>query len=512
MLLGEPGAGKTILLLSFLKKIATKLKNEGSKSLLPLFAPIRRWDRKEDIICWLINQAKVIDSGIDESLLKQKIRNREVLFLLDGLDELPAKDCRIKDPNAKQRDYRLEFMQKFADFESKYGQNPTIITCRNRDYQNIINKNGSQKLNLNGAVILKQLNYKEIKNYLEYSFAADSQFFRDIWTTLIQNSVLRTMVRTPFLLTVLISPYKNNHQQKNHELEQLSKISSTEELFDNFIIKSYEREQEKQDSSAAISFDLDELKQILGQISVLVMSDEHPDDNYISLHIFNQLLPQNKVGEFINLCQNLYLLIKSVTTEQNTYRFCHLLLREYFAFRYIDMFLNHDVDNKKLITKEKVAIALGKLNKLRATDLLIDLLGDSDKDVRYQAAKSLGELKAGVYFRGYKQDFSEPNLISKSLSKFEEITNESSPKEEEIPISKPARLEEEQTPISEPVLNHENNHPDADIKKTPPNTPIDAQNLLLLPISEKTVWTFAAVFCFLLVLVGFLLGLLVKSS
>ena len=198
LLLGEPGAGKTILLLSFLKKIATKLKNEGSKSLLPLFAPIRRWDRKEDIICWLINQAKVIDSGIDESLLKQKIRNREVLFLLDGLDELPAKDCSIKDPNAKQRDYRLEFMQKFADFESKYGQNPTIITCRNRDYQNIINKNGSQKLNLNGAVILKQLNYKEIKNYLEYSFAADSQFFRDIWTTLIQNSVLRTMVRTPY--------------------------------------------------------------------------------------------------------------------------------------------------------------------------------------------------------------------------------------------------------------------------------------------------------------------------
>ena len=205
------------------------------------------------------------------------------------------------------------------------------------------------------------LNYKEIKNYLEYSFAADSQFFRDIWTTLIQNSVLRTMVRTPFLLTVLISPYKNNHQQKNHELEQLSKISSTEELFDNFIIKSYEREQEKQDSSAAISFDLDELKQILSR-HILLLS--YTVVHNISLHIFNQLLPQKKVGEFINLCQNLYLLIKSVTTEQNTYRFCHLLLREYFAFRYIDMFLNHDVDNKKLITKEKVAIALGKLNKL----------------------------------------------------------------------------------------------------------------------------------------------------
>ena len=175
------------------------------------------------------------------------------------------------------------------------------------------------------------------------------------------------------------------------------------------------------------------------------------------------------------------------------------------------MFLNHDVDNKKLITKEKVAIALGKLNKLRATDLLIDLLGDSDKDVRYQAAKSLGELKAGVYFRGYKQDFSEPNLISKSLSNFEESTNESSSEEDKI-SPQPAPPQKEQTPISPPQLNHQNNHPDADIKKTPPNTPIDAQNLLLLPISEKTVWTFAAVFCFLLVLVGFLLGLLVKSS
>ncbi|AFY53576.1 putative NTPase (NACHT family) [Rivularia sp. PCC 7116] len=551
LLLGEPGAGKTVLLRMFASKFSQNIDSTNPQSLLPLFAPIRRWDRKEDILNWLINQAKYIYSGINERLLEQKIKAQQVLFLLDGLDELPAKDSSIKDPNAKQRDYRIEFMQKFAVFESIYGCNPTIITCRNRDYQRIITRDGGEKLNLNGAVILKQLNYEEIKNYLEYNFAKDSKFFRKIWSILIQNMALRKMVRTPFLLAVLVSPYISNDRQNKNELEELANINSPEKLFDNFISKSYEREKEKQHNVTAIAFSLKELKQILGQIAVLVMSDEHPDDNYILPDIFNRLLPQEKIEDFLSLCQNLYLLIKSVNTEQETYRFSHLLLREYFAFLYTDQFLNNDLDNDldeksitanshKLIGKDKVAIALGKLNKLRATNLLIDLLRDSDRDVRYEAAKSLGELKAGVYFRGYKQDFSEPYLISKPLSKFEnKSVNTSSEvpkptlKEEENISPSPKHVEqeknptsqedlvqqevitvkpvifpspqEEHTPISPPVVNHENDSPAfKEILKSD-------NNLLLIPINQKIVFIFAGIFCFLLVLVGFLLGLLVKS-
>ena len=88
----------------FANKIAKNIDTENSQSILPLFAPIRRWDRKEDILSWLINQAKYIYSRINSKFLEQKIKAQQVLFLLDGLDELPAKDCSIKDPNATHTD------------------------------------------------------------------------------------------------------------------------------------------------------------------------------------------------------------------------------------------------------------------------------------------------------------------------------------------------------------------------------------------------------------------------
>ncbi|MEO1561126.1 MAG: HEAT repeat domain-containing protein, partial [Cyanobacteria bacterium J06632_19] len=203
---------------------------------------------------------------------------------------------------------------------------------------------------------------------------------------------------------------------------------------------------------------------------------------------------------------------------------------EYFAFFYTDKFLNNDLDEKsiaanshKLIGKEKVAIALGKLNKLRATNLLIDLLRDSDRDVRYEAAKSLGELKAGVYFRGYKQDFSEPYLISTPLSKFEKKSvNTSLP---ELP--KPSLKEEENVSpakeviTSEPIISptpQPEHTPSSPTVVNPPNDSPTFQeilksdsNLLLIPITQKIVFIFAGIFCFLLVLIGFLLGLLVMN-
>ncbi|MBV6622874.1 MAG: NACHT domain-containing protein [Rivularia sp. (in: Bacteria)] len=525
LLLGEPGAGKTVLLRFFAKKIAENIDVENSHSILPLFAPIRRWNRKEDIIAWLANQAQYIYSGIDRRFLERKIKAQQVLLILDGLDELPAKDCSIKDPNAKQHDYRIDFMQKFANFELEYGCNSTIITCRNRDYERIITNEGGEKLNLNGAVILKQLNNKEIKDYLEYFFEKDSKFFRNFWSILIQNMALRKMVRTPFLLTVLVSPYINTFRQNKNEVEQLANISSTEELFENFISKSYEREKQKQHNINTLAFSLEELKQILGQISVLIMSDERPDDNYITPDTFEKLLSQDKIEDFISLCQNLYLLIKTVNIEQGTYRFSHLLLREYFAFIYTDKFLNHDLDEystatnlHKLIGKDKVAIALGKLNKLRATNLLIDLLRDSDRDVRYEAAKSLGELKAGVYFRGYKQDFSEPYLISTPLSEFEKKSADTlpeepqpPPEEENIPEDPENQTETEieppeqpNTPSSPPIVNTPNDFSTFKEILKPD------RNLLLIPINQKIVFIFAVIFCFLLILIGFLLGLLVN--
>ncbi|MDJ0734753.1 MAG: NACHT domain-containing protein [Nostocaceae cyanobacterium] len=427
LLLGEPGTGKTVLLRSFAKNKGQEIRN-NSNLILPIFAPIRRWNGEEDILNWLVNQAKIIDSEIDKNILKQQIKAKQVLLLLDGLDELPSNVTESQDPNAQPRDYRADFMSKLADFELEYGWNPTIVTCRHRDYKEIIDTDNTIKLNLNGAVILQQLSYKAIKNYLDNVFPKNSVFLNHLWTVLTKNLALLKMIRTPFILTVLVLPYLENTGNSKNEAEQLTAVGNTDQLFDKFIDKGYEREKKKKENSdITVPCSLDKLKQILGQVALLMMSDSRPDDNYIFRDIFERVLPQeDEIEKFIQFSQNLYLLVPTVNQEERTYRFRHLLLQDYFAFRYAYQFLQNDENGnsttgnwRETLTKSQIAIALGKINRLRSTDLLIDLLKDPDKDVRYEAAKSLGELKAGVYFRGYRQDFSEPYLISQPMSGFD---------------------------------------------------------------------------------------------
>ena len=464
LLLGEPGTGKTVLLRNFAKTQALfQLKNNCE--LLPIFAAIRTWEGEQNksIFDWLVNQARIIYPELDRDLLEQQIKAKQVLLLLDGLDELPFNILDSHNPNAKRKDYRIDFIEKLTAFESEYGSNPMIITSRLRDYEEIISQNHTKKLNLNAAFTLKRLNYQEIKKYLDSIFAEQPTFLNKLWNILTKNFALLKMVRTPFLLTVLVSPYLNPSENIGSETEYFRKISNIDQLFDVFLESSYKRENNK--NRFALSYSLEEFKQILGQIAILMMSDSRPDDNEIFPDIFERAIPEeHNIDRFIDFAQNLYLLVPSYSQQpsqtQTNYRFRHLLLRDYFAFNYTFNFLqstknqvesnitqdiqtqdiqtqntqpqntktqNQNITENQFIaqnqenypTKIELAIALGKLNRLRATDLLIDLLKDPNKDVRYEAANSLGELDAGVYFRGYRQDFSPPYLISHSLRGFD---------------------------------------------------------------------------------------------
>ena len=435
LLLGEPGAGKTVLLRSFAKIKGNERLGNANKSL-PIFAAIRSWngETNEPIIDWLLRETKIVcpDIELDENSLEQQIRAKKVLLMLDGLDELPANVSNSQDPNVKPQDYRVNFIQKLSEFEAEYGDNQKmIVTCRERDYEEIISEDDSKKLNLNGAVLLKQLNYKEIKNYLEHIFDRKVAFFNKLWTVLTKNLALLKMIRTPFLLTVLVLPYVNNQEDNESEAEQLIAVANPDQLFDNFLNNSYLREHKKQEEKGiTVHCSLLELKQILGQVAILMMSDLRPDDNEIFLDIFERVIPeQENINEFIKFAQNLYLLIKTHHQSKEIYRFRHLLLQYYFTFTYALNYLeninyNNEISQKyqQPPTKSELAIALGKLNRLRATDLLIDLLKDQNKDVRYEAANSLGQLDAGVYFRGYKQDFSQPYLQSRSLNGFDKAS------------------------------------------------------------------------------------------
>ena len=430
LLLGEPGGGKTISLIKFaINKVEKRLDKPNLLLPIPIFAQIYTWteiynrqkkeSKEEEIeyfIDWLVEQTK-----IDKEYLKQQITDKKVLLLLDGLDELPFNVSeKSQDPNATREDYRAKFIERLKS--SEFEQVSMVVTCRSRDYGEITGNDDKKKLNLTGGVVLNRLSEQEIEQYVNLIFKKidKKEDGIQLWKLLNRSPELLKMVRTPFLLDTLVSTYQN--RDSDREGEKFSRVSTREQLFDRFIKQGFKREKEKIEERRKEELPCsssEELKQELGAIAVVMMSDSEPDNNEIGEKIIKKVIPQKQRDSLTKLARNIQLLFE--TSKENVYCFRHLLLRDYLAFRYANDFLqNEEFQDNNSITKIEVVRALGKIDNLRAVKLLTGALNnkEEDKNVRYEAAYSLGQFSSGVYFRGYQQTFPEHSIISYSLREF----------------------------------------------------------------------------------------------
>jgi hypothetical protein len=419
LILGEPGGGKTISLIEFaIKKVDERLNNQNS--LLPIFVEIYTWtefynhqkETSQDIIInWLAEQTK-----IERESLQRKIREHKALLLLDGLDELPFNVSEnSQEPNSTREDYRAKFIESLKSLDD-FQQVSMVVTCRRRDYEEITGNDDASKLNLNGAIVLNRLSEEEIEKYLN----GKEEYGKLVWNLLKNSPDLLKIVRTPFLLDTLVSIYK--YREGDRQAEQFPKVGNREQLFDHFIEQGFRREKEKKEEISQQKLPCsssEELKDKLGEIAIVMMSDSKPDDNEIGEEILNRVIPQEKIWAFIELARSIQLLFN--TSEENIYCFRHLLLRDYFAFLYANKFLQKGcVQDNNSISKIQVVRSLGKLDNQRAIELLTGILNnqEEDKDVRYEAANSLGQFSSRVYFQGYRQTFGNEHVISYSLREF----------------------------------------------------------------------------------------------
>ncbi|NES03301.1 MAG: HEAT repeat domain-containing protein [Okeania sp. SIO2F4] len=430
LLLGEPGAGKTVALRELEKDIQTE-----SNSLITLFVPIQKWDYPTDILTFL---AKEI--GEKKEYFREKIETKGILLLLDGLDELPSNvSKRSESRDAEIIDYRVQFLLKLSDFLGDFNPNniSILMTCRYRDYEEILLKNEERKNKLNyifhGLVVLNRLKNDEIQEYLneinqrKLNNSLNSEL---LWNTIQVNKDVLELIRTPFLLYVLastlVSIFEQNPNVISQEFEQIKAVSNLEKLLDQFVIQGYIRESKKQGEK--ILWSLNEVKTLLGEIAVIMMSDREPDDNEILPEHFDKVLQNQPTEEFIKLTKNLYLLSEEKAANQNqttTYKFRHLTLRDYFAFDYGSNFFKREYNLKSekyalVIEPEQVVKAIGKIRKMQVVKLLTKLLDHSNPDVCYEAIKSLGELRTVVYFEGYKSYFPPGQVVDNSLDEFDE--------------------------------------------------------------------------------------------
>ncbi len=185
LILGDPGSGKTILLLEIAKELIERANRDISLPI-PVVFNLSSWpSRKHRFIEWLIQELN-LKFQIPKVQGNAWIKEQQLLLLLDGLDEV----------RQELRDYCV---QEINQFSQRYGLTEIIVCCRIAVYETL-----TQQLNFQAAIFAQPLTQEQISTYLNQT-ESDSL---GVKTALQTDPVLQELVRSPLMLSIVVSAYQ----------------------------------------------------------------------------------------------------------------------------------------------------------------------------------------------------------------------------------------------------------------------------------------------------------------
>lgn len=182
LLLGEPGAGKTTMLLDLARDAIDRAERDPTEPI-PVVFNLSSWGAKKGPINeWLVDElrSKYFVGKKDASAW---VNNNELLLFLDGLDEVRAElrnDCVAA----------LNAFRKHAI--------PMVACSRMADYAAL-----TSRLNFSGAIVLQPLSAPQVEQYLEGTGVE----VLAVRQALEHDSVLAELARTPMMLSIMTRAY-----------------------------------------------------------------------------------------------------------------------------------------------------------------------------------------------------------------------------------------------------------------------------------------------------------------
>lgn len=185
LLLGEPGAGKTTVLLKLVQGLLERLGDNLSQPI-PVVLNLSSWSKKrQPIEAWLV-QELYETFQISKSLGERWIQAEELILCLDGLDEVEAT-------------HRNECVQALNQFIQDHGLTEMVVCSRIRDYEAL-----SERLSLRSAICVQALTGEKIDQYL----AQAGEQLSALKTVLSQNAEIKEFASSPLILSVISLVYQ----------------------------------------------------------------------------------------------------------------------------------------------------------------------------------------------------------------------------------------------------------------------------------------------------------------
>jgi len=216
LILGDKGAGKTISLLKITDKLIARAEEDLSQ-LIPVVFNLSSWiTERSDIYEWLVKELKS-SYQTDKTLAEKWIKDKQLVLLLDGLDEV-------------KYEHRRQCINALNKFIQDYGGTEIVICCRIEDYHIFWGL-----LKLQKAIEILPLTIEKIYQY----FNKAGQQLEAVNTVLQQDSTLLELAKSPLMLNIMSRAYE---RLSVAELpRQGSKEERRKHLFNAYIKRMLER-------------------------------------------------------------------------------------------------------------------------------------------------------------------------------------------------------------------------------------------------------------------------------
>ena len=184
LILGAPGAGKTILLLTLARDLLQQA-GQHPEQPIPVIFPLSSWaTQRRPLADWLVDALNE-QYDVPRTLGQVWIEADQVLPLLDGLDEVTP-------------EHRAACVEAINTFRQTHGLLPLVVCSRVADYEAL-----GTRLRLQGALVVRPLTREQVESYLTQvgpPMAAMRQALQE-------DPMLGELLDTPLMLTIVTLAY-----------------------------------------------------------------------------------------------------------------------------------------------------------------------------------------------------------------------------------------------------------------------------------------------------------------
>jgi hypothetical protein len=209
LVLGEPGAGKTTMLLQLVSHLMDSAEKEDSRPMPAVFS-LATYADERPLSDWLVDEL-ANNYEVPRKLSRQWVETGQFIPLLDGLDEVAP-------------EHRPACAEAINDFRQQHPLVSMLVTARSRDYRAL-----ATRLHMDKAIVLQPLNPEQIDTYL----AKRGRKLEGLRASLAADGTLRELAQTPLMLSIMTLAYYRMPENDNAGLGE--RLLSRDQLFEVYV-------------------------------------------------------------------------------------------------------------------------------------------------------------------------------------------------------------------------------------------------------------------------------------